>query len=74
MQSTKIASTETTHVMDWLQDAGMVVNSLKTEAMYFSKHGQVGPNIQMSPSEIQLGTTMRVLGVIFDSKLFLGVE
>jgi hypothetical protein len=29
----KIASTETTCVMDWLQDVGMVVNSLKTEAM-----------------------------------------
>jgi hypothetical protein len=35
----KIASTETTSVMDWLQDVGMV-NSLKTEAMYFSKHDQ----------------------------------
>jgi hypothetical protein len=31
----KIASTEATCVLDWLQDFGMVVNSLKTEAMYF---------------------------------------
>jgi hypothetical protein len=31
----KIASTETTCVMDWQQDVGMVVNSLKAEAMNF---------------------------------------
>ena len=31
----KIASTETTCVMNWLKDVGMVVNSLKAEAMYF---------------------------------------
>jgi hypothetical protein len=37
----KIASTETTCVIDWLLDVGMVVNSLKTKAIYFSKHGQV---------------------------------
>ena len=68
----KIASTETTCVMDWLQDVGMVVNSLKTEAMYFSKHDQVGLKIQVASSEIQVGTTMRVLGVMFDSKLSWG--
>ena len=34
----QIASRETTDVVDWLQDIGMVVNSLKTEAIYFSKH------------------------------------
>jgi hypothetical protein len=68
----KIASTETTCVMDWLQDVGMVVNSLKTEAMYFSKYDQVGLKIQVASSEIQVGTTMGVLGVMFDSKLFWG--
>ena len=68
----KIASTETTCVMDWLQDVGMVVNSLKTEAMYFSKHDQVGLKIKVASSEIQVGTTMRVLGVMFDSKLSWG--
>jgi hypothetical protein len=65
----KIASTETTCVMDWLQDVRMVVNSLKTEAMYFSKCDQVGLKIQVAPSEIQIGTTMRVIGVMFESKL-----
>ena len=64
----KIASTETTCVMDWLQDVGMVVNSLKTEAMYFSKYDQVGLKIQVASSEIQFDTTMRALGVMFDSK------
>jgi hypothetical protein len=48
----------------------MVVKSLKTEALYFSKHGQVELKIQVASNEIQVGTTMRVLGVImFDSKL-----
>jgi hypothetical protein len=55
--------------MDWLQDVGMVVSSLKTEAMYFSKYDQVGPKIQVASSKIQFGTTMRVPGVMFDSKL-----
>jgi hypothetical protein len=64
----KIATTQTTCVMDWLR-AGMVVYSLKTEAMYFFKHDQVGFKIQVASGEIHVGTTMRVLGVIFDSKL-----
>jgi hypothetical protein len=50
----------------------MVVNSLKTEAMYFSKHDQVGLKILVATSEIQVLTTMRVLGVMFDSKLSWG--
>jgi hypothetical protein len=58
--------------MDWLQDVGMVVNSLNTETMYFSKHDQVGLKIQVSSSEIQVVTTMRVLGVLFNSKLSWG--
>jgi hypothetical protein len=62
-------STETTRVMDWLQDVGMVVNSLKAEAMYFSKHDQVGHKIQVSSRKILVGRPMRVLGVMFDSKL-----
>jgi hypothetical protein len=59
-------------MMDWLQGVGMVVNSLKTEAMYLSKYDQVGLEIQLASSEIQVGTTMRVLGVMFDSKLSWG--
>ena len=34
----KLVNEETTNVMNWLQDIGMVVNNSKTEAMYFSKH------------------------------------
>jgi hypothetical protein len=37
IKSAKIASPETTSVMDWQQDVGMGVNKLKTEATYFSK-------------------------------------
>ena len=60
---------EITNVVDWLQHIGMVVNSSKTEAIYFSKHDQVGLNIEVGSIKIQVGTSMRVLGVIFDSKL-----
>jgi hypothetical protein len=45
---------------------------LKSDAIYFSKHGQVGLKIQVASSEIQVGTAMRVLGVMFDSKLSWG--
>ena len=65
----QIASRETTDVVDWLQDIGMVVNSLKTEAIYFSKHEEVGLEIEVASSKIQVRTTMKVLGVMFDSKL-----
>ena len=47
----------------------MVVNSSKTEAIYFSKHDQVEHNIEVGSIKIQVGTSMRVLGVMFDSKL-----
>jgi hypothetical protein len=47
----------------------MVVISLKTEAMYFSKHNHVGLKIQVTSSEIQVGATIKVLRVIFDYKL-----
>jgi hypothetical protein len=55
-------------VTDWLQDVGKVVNSLKTEARYFSKHDQVGLKLQVASSEVQFGTTMRAVGVMFDFK------
>jgi hypothetical protein len=36
------------------------------------KNDQVGLNIQVASSEIQVGTTMRVLGVMFNSKISWG--
>ena len=45
----------------------MVLNSSKSEAMYFSKHDQDGLKINVASSEITVGATMRVLGVMFDS-------
>ena len=47
----------------------MVVSSSKTEAMYFSKHDQDGLKINVASSESTVGTTMRVLGALFDSRL-----
>jgi hypothetical protein len=34
------AGTETTKVVEWLKDIGMVVNTSKTESIYFSKQDQ----------------------------------
>jgi hypothetical protein len=47
----------------------MVFNSLKTEAKDFSNYYQVGLKNQVASSEIQVGSIIRVLGVMFDSKL-----
>ena len=44
----------------------MMVNSFKTEAIYFSKHDLIGLNLEVGSIKIQVGTSMRVLGVIFD--------
>ena len=65
----KKASDETTNVVKWLQDIGMVVNSSKTEAIYFSKQAENELIIDVANCEIKVGKTMRVLGVTFDSKL-----
>ena len=35
-----------TSVVDWLQDIGMVVNTLKTEVVYLSKHEEVDWNLK----------------------------
>ena len=45
---------------------------MKTEALYFSKHEQVRLKIQVASSEMQVGTTMRVIGIMFNSKLSWG--
>ena len=54
-----MASEETTNVMDWLKDIGIVVNSSKTEAMYFSKHDQDELKINVTSGGITVGTTLR---------------
>jgi hypothetical protein len=65
----KKASHETTNVVKWLEDIGMVVNSSKTEAIYFSKQADIELIIDVANCQIKVGKTMRVLGVTFDSKL-----
>ena len=45
------------------------VNSSTAEAMYVSNHDQVVLNSEVGSIIIQVGTSMRVLGVMFDSKL-----
>ena len=62
------AGTETTKVVEWLKDIGMVVNTSKTESIYFSKQDQ-DLEVDVSSCKIKVGKTMRVLGVIFDSKM-----
>jgi hypothetical protein len=62
------AGTETTKVVEWLKDIGMVVNTSKTESIYFSKQDQNLVLFFVS-CKIKVGKTMRVLGVIFDSKM-----
>jgi hypothetical protein len=46
----------------------MVVNTSKTESIYFSKQDQ-NLEVDVSSCKIKVGKTMRVLGVIFDSKM-----
>ena len=48
------------NVVDWLRDIGMVVKSTKTQAIYFSKHDQVGLNTEVGSIKMQVGTSMSV--------------
>jgi hypothetical protein len=46
----------------------MVVNTSKTESIYFSKQDQ-NLEVDVSSCKIKVGKTMRVLGVILDFKM-----
>ncbi len=62
------AGNDTTKVVEWLKDIGMVVNTSKTESIFFSKQDQ-NLEVDVSSCKIKVGKTMRVLGVIFVSKM-----
>ena len=66
----KIASEKTKEAIEWLKKSGMVINASKTEAAYFA------PKELLNPPEITIdGITilpknhLKVLGIMFDSKL-----
>jgi hypothetical protein len=61
----KVLRTMSKHV-DWLTNIGMVVNSNKTEMIYF--RGEV-QRLEFRGQQIQSSRTMRVLGVEFDDAL-----
>jgi hypothetical protein len=62
------AGTEITTVAEWLKDIGMVVNTPRTESIYFSKQEQ-NLEVELPSYKIKVGKIMRDLGVIFDSKM-----
>ena len=55
--------------INWLKHAGMKVNSEKTEFCIFSKNDVEQQTITLMNSSIKSTTNMKVLGVLFDSKL-----
>jgi hypothetical protein len=53
----------------WLKDSGLVVNLKKTELVFFSKKMTETQSITLGDQIITSENTMKVLGVLFDSKL-----
>jgi len=53
----------------WLESIGMVVNVDKTEAVLFGKPGSGINSLDIDGTKITLATSMKVLGVLFDSSL-----
>jgi len=65
-----IASQNTKKAMEWLKKSGMVLNSSKTEAAYFSsKELSNPPEIKIDGNSIKTKPNIKVLGLIFDRKM-----
>ena len=65
-----MASQNTKKAMEWLKTCGMVLNSSKTEAAYFSSRELKNPpEIEIDSSPIKTKPYIKVLGLIFDHKM-----
>ena len=65
-----IASQNTKKAMEWLKKSGMVLNSSKTEAAYFSSRELTNPpEIEIDGNSIKTKPNIKVLGLIFDHKM-----
>ena len=65
-----IASQNTKKAMEWLKKSGMVLNSSKTEAAYFSSRQLTSPpEIEIDGTPIKTKPYIKVLGLIFDHKM-----
>jgi hypothetical protein len=66
----EMASQNTRKAMEWLKKSGMVLNSSKTEAAYFSTRELTNPpKIEVDGSQIITKPQIKVLGMIFDYKM-----
>jgi len=66
----EIASQNTKKSMEWLKKSGMVLNSSKTEAAYFSARELTNPpKIEIDGIKIVTKSQIKVLGMIFDYKM-----
>ncbi len=66
----EIASKNTKKAMEWLKKSGMVLNSSKTEAAYFSSRELTNPpKIEIDGVKIITKSQIKVLGMIFDHKM-----
>jgi len=65
-----MASQNTKRAMEWLRKSGMVLNSFKTEAAYFSLRELANlPEIEIDSALIKTKPLIKVLGIIFDHKM-----
>jgi hypothetical protein len=65
-----MASQNTKRAMEWLRKSGMVLNSSKTEAAYFSLRELANPpEIEIDSALIKTKPLIKVLGLIFDHKM-----
>jgi len=66
----EMASQNTKKAMEWLKKSGMVLNSSKTEAAYFSTRELTNPpKIGVDGIQIITKPQIKVLGMIFDYKM-----
>ena len=65
-----LASQNTERAMEWLKKSGMVLNSSKTEAAYFSLRELANPpEIRIDSVMIKTKPFIKVLGLMFDHKM-----
>ena len=60
---------QSTIMIDWLNASGLCVNATKTEVCVFSRKNCFERTVELKGNVIDIRDNMRILGVIFDSKL-----
>lgn len=69
MESCELANKQLRRLIPFIEDMGLTISESKTEAVIFDRQGIGNPyKIRVGNAWVNIGSKMRYLGVILDSK------